>query len=131
MTRKIAVLGDTCLSNHQSSWTSSTCHSFGRAARLIGDHWMLLIVRQLSLNTSLTFTELLLAVRGISTNILSDRLRQLVSEQLLTADQSGADGRKRLYSLTSIGTDLQPVIHLIELWGRKYLATEKAERIRR
>jgi DNA-binding HxlR family transcriptional regulator len=68
------------------------------------------------------FTELMVAVRGISTNILSRRLHQLVYQRVLTVDQSSADGRKQFYSLTPLGADLRPVIRSIELWGREYSA---------
>jgi len=93
-------------------------HSFERASRLIGDHWTLLILRELTLNSSLTFTELLLALRGFSTNILSHRLHELVYQRVLTVDQSSADGRKQFYSLTPIGAGLRAVIRSIDRWGR-------------
>ncbi|PYV76605.1 MAG: transcriptional regulator [Acidobacteria bacterium] len=103
------------------SRSSPHLHSFERASRLIGDHWTLLIVRELTLNHSLSFTELHVALRGISTNILSHRLHQLVSQQLLTVNQCRADGRKQFYSLTPIGAGLRPVICSIDHWGREYL----------
>src|SRR6266567_4620355 len=81
-----------------TSRSSPRLHSFERASRLIGDHWTLLIVRELTLNHSLSFTELHVALRGISTNILSHRLHQLVSQQLLTVNQCRADGRKQFSS---------------------------------
>ena len=86
-------------------------------------HWRpldALIVRELTLNKCLTFTELMVAVRGISTNILSRRLHQLVYQRVLTVDQSRADGRKQFYSLSPIGADLRPVIRSIDHWGREY-----------
>lgn len=119
------------MSQEKINRTSQRFRSFEGAARLIGDHWTLLIVRELTLTSPLTFTELLAAVRGISTNILSHRLHQLVSQQLLNVDQDRADGRKMFYSLTPIGRDLQPVIRSIELWGTKYSATAKVTNPRR
>ena len=115
----------------QTSQNVTRPHAFERASELIGDHWTLLIVRQLMLNRSLTFTDLLLAVRGISTNILSRRLDQLVSQKVLDVDKSRVDGRKRFYSLTPIGADLQPVIRSIDLWSRKYLSAATTAKTRR
>jgi DNA-binding HxlR family transcriptional regulator len=83
----------------------------------MGDHWTLLIVRELTLNKCLTFTELMVAVRGISTNILSHRLHELVYQRVLTVDQSSADGRKQFYSLTPIGAGLRAVIRSIDRWA--------------
>lgn len=97
----------------------------------MGDHWTLLIVRELTLNSSLTFTELLLAVRGISTNILSCRLDRLISQKVVDVDQSRVDGRKRFYSLTPIGADLQPLIRSIDLWSRKYFSVATPANTRR
>jgi DNA-binding HxlR family transcriptional regulator len=105
-----------------TSRSSPRLHSFERASRVIGDHWTLLIVRQLTLNSSLTFTELLLALRGISTNILSQRLHQLVYQRDLTVDQSSADGGNQFYSLSPLGADLRPVIRSINHWGLEYSA---------
>jgi len=95
-------------------------------SRLIGDHWTLLIVRELTLSSFLTFTELHVALRGISTNILSHRLHQLVSQQLLTVNQCTEDRRKQFYSLTPLGADLRPVIRSIELWSREYSTAIRA-----
>jgi DNA-binding HxlR family transcriptional regulator len=102
------------------SRSSLGLHSFERASRLIGDHWTLLIVRELTMNKCLTFTELMVAVRGISTNIVSQRLHQLACQRVVTVDQSSADGRKQFYSLTSIGAGLRPIIRSIDRWGRKF-----------
>lgn len=67
-----------------------------------------------------SFTQLSQAIRGIATNILSDRLRTLVSEGILTVTASESDGRRSLYSLTSKGFDLEPFLVAIELWAKKY-----------
>jgi len=73
--------------------------SFDKGAALLGDRWTLSILRQFSLRSSLSYTELLVAVRGIATNILSNRLRKLVCAGVLAVAPSKSDGRKLLYSL--------------------------------
>ena len=54
------------MSQEKANRTSQR-HPFERVVKLIGDNWTLQIVRALSLNRSLTFTELLAATRRIST----------------------------------------------------------------
>jgi len=93
---------------------------FDKGTALLGDRWTLSILRQFSFRSSLCYTELLADVRGIATNILSDRLRKLVREGILAVAPSNSDGRKLLYSLTSKGFDLGPVLAAIELWSKKY-----------
>lgn len=90
------------------------------AVALLGDRWVLLILCEFGLHSPLSFTQLLEAIPGIATNILSDRLHTLVSEGILAVTPSESDGRKLLYSLTSKGFDLGPVLAAIGLWGKKY-----------
>lgn len=87
---------------------------------LLGDRSVLLILREFALHSPLSFTQLLESIRGIATNILSDRLRTLVSEGILAVTPSESDGRKLLYSLTAKGFELGPVLAALELWGKKY-----------
>ena len=94
--------------------------SFDKAAGLIGDRWMLSILRQFLLRSSLSFTELLAAIRGIATNILADRLRTLRSEGILSATAGRSDARRLLYSFTPKGSNLEPVLEAIDQWGKKY-----------
>ena len=81
---------------------------------------MLLILRRLAPNHALSFTELSASIRGIATNILSNRLHRLVSEGILTVTTTQSDRRKLLYSMTPKGTDTKPVLAAIELWSAKY-----------
>jgi len=67
-----------------------------RALDVIGDRWVLLIVREL-LDGPRRYAELLDGLPGIATNLLVDRLRSMETSGLLTRQQ---DGR---YALTSRG----------------------------
>jgi DNA-binding HxlR family transcriptional regulator len=46
----------------------------------------------------------------VATNILSDRLRILASQGILAVTPSESDGRKRVDSLSSKGSALEPVL---------------------
>jgi DNA-binding HxlR family transcriptional regulator len=94
----------------------------------LGDNWTLLIVREFARRSPLSFTELLEAIAGIATNILSDRLRRLVSEGILAVTPNESDGRKLVYSLTAKGSALDPVLVEIEAWGKQFCSRSQRGR---
>lgn len=93
--------------------------SLSRALDAIGDRWNLLIVRELLIDSRRTH-ELKAALPGIATNLLSDRLRQLV--ELGVVQRTEHPGRKAVtYSLTTFGQGLRaPVLELIR-WGAAFM----------
>jgi DNA-binding HxlR family transcriptional regulator len=106
----------------------SAVSPFKRAAETLGDNWTLLIAREFTRRSPLSFTELLKAIRGIATNILSDRLRMLVSQGILAVTPSESDGRKLVYSLSSKGSALEPVLAELEAWASKYCSPPERDR---
>ena len=89
---------------------------------LVGDKWSLLIIRDMLLFEKTTYNEFLDSSEGISTNILSDRLIKLTEVGLITF--SGTAKRKK-YSLTKMGLDLQPVLQAIAIFGLKHFKKSK------
>ena len=87
------------------------------SVEMLGDHWSLLIIRDMMLCGARTFQEFLKSHEKIATNILSDRLRKLESYGILTAKQDPSDGRKLIYLLTPKGIDLAPVLTEMVLWA--------------
>ncbi len=85
-----------------------------RTLDLVGDRWMLLVVRELHLGP-LRYTDLHRALPGISTDVLADRLGRLVSTALV---EHQSDGR---YRLTGNGGSLRPVLREMLRWGGRYL----------
>ena len=101
---------------------------FTKATEILGDRWTLLIIREFARCNRLSFTELLEAIGGIATNILSDRLRRLIFQGIVGLTRDKSDRRKLVYSLTSKGSALGPVLVEIEAWGKKFYARSKRER---
>jgi len=66
------------------------------------------------------FGEFLRGGEGISTNILSDRLRRLTSVGLVLQSDHPSDGKKFVYRLTEKGVDLAAVLIELTLWGAKH-----------
>jgi DNA-binding HxlR family transcriptional regulator len=87
---------------------------------VFGDRWSLLIVRDMLLRGHTRFQDFLDADEGISTNILTDRLRQLETQQVISRHKDPSDGRQVLYRLTDKGSDLLPVLLAIFVWAEKH-----------
>ena len=84
---------------------------------MLGDRWSLLIIRDMMLQGSRTYKEFLGCYEGIATNILADRLRKLQAYGIIVARPDPKDARKVIYSLTSKGIDLAPVLTEMVLWA--------------
>jgi len=91
---------------------------------MLGDHWSLLIIRDLMVRGLRTFKEFQQSGEGISTNILADRLRKLEASGLITAEPVKKDGRRVNYWLTQKGIDLAPVLLELLIWGARHEQTE-------
>jgi DNA-binding HxlR family transcriptional regulator len=89
---------------------------------VIGDKWTLLIIRDIIFGDRRHFRELLTkSNEGISSNILADRLKTLMSEDILTREDDPTHKQKGIYSLTEKGIALLPILAEMGAWGYKYL----------
>src|SRR5258707_2695928 len=87
------------------------------SVEVLGDRWSLLIIRDMMLRGFRSYKEFLESYERIATNILADRLRKLVAHGIITTEQDPSDGRKLIYSLTTKGIDLAPVLTEMVLWA--------------
>ena len=106
---------------HKKSHCQSTHCPVACALDLIGDHWTLLIIRDLLMWNRHEFSELLEADEGISTNILSDRLKKLQDEGIIDSIPHPASKRRKLIYLTDKGKDLIHVMMDIAVWSNRWL----------
>lgn len=81
-------------------------------ARLVGDRWSLLIVRELLVGAT-RFNEIQRGLPGVSRSLLSGRLRSLERQGLVEHQTDTATGS---YRLTKAGEDLRPVIVALGSW---------------
>ena len=92
------------------------------SVEILGDKWTLVVVRDIALGGRRHFNELLtLSDEGIAANMLSDRLKTLLSHGLLTKAPDPTHKQKSIYSLTEKGIELVPVLAQMAIWGRKHL----------
>ncbi len=88
------------------------------ALDLIGDRWALLIVRELLLGPK-RFTDLRRGLPRISQNVLSQRLDDLESAQVLGQRTLPPPSASTVYELTERGLELETVMTALGRWGAR------------
>lgn len=89
----------------------------GRASRVLGDRWAMLILREAMLGVERF--EAFQARLDISRAALSSRLAILVEAGLLSRDPPGA--KRAVYRLTGAGEALRPIYRDLAVWGTDHL----------
>jgi DNA-binding HxlR family transcriptional regulator len=90
------------------------------ALGLVGERWALLVVLELMRGPK-RYTDLAENLRGIGTNILASRLRDLEAGGVVTKRTLPPPAASKVYELTVYGRDLRPVIRELALWGARTL----------
>ena len=88
---------------------------------VFGDRWTLLIIRDMILHGKKTFSEFSESEEHIATNILSDRLKRLEEDGIVTRSRDPKNGKSYLYALTEKGLGLTPTILEIARWSGKHI----------
>ena len=89
----------------------------GRASRILGDRWVILILREAFLGAE-RFEDFL-PNTGINRAALTSRLSVLVTYGIL--ERVPPEGRPAKYRLTEAGRDLAPMMKTVRDWGEKWL----------
>ena len=89
------------------------------AVAKVGDRWTLLVVEAL-LDRPLRFGELQAAVPRIATSVLSQRLKHLESEGVVTAEAYSQRPLRHTYALTASGQELAGALRLLAGWGAEH-----------
>lgn len=95
---------------------------------VLGDRWVLLICRELSMGDR-RFTDLRAALPGIAPNLLTDRLRSLADEGLVTTAELPPPAARTVYRLTEDGRRVVPVLRALARFGARHLGGEAPEEI--
>ncbi len=97
------------------------CPSFHAAIELIGRRWSGAIVAALTPGP-MRFAELAAAVPGLSDRLLSQRLKELESEGLVSRSVEDGTPVHVSYALTRKGEALEPAITELRSWARRWHA---------
>ena len=95
--------------------------SMARALDLVGDRWVLLVVRELLSQGPCRFSDLRRGLPGIASNLLADRLRDMESVGLIARHDEPPPVAASLIGLTERGRDLSGVVRELTRWGAPLL----------
>jgi DNA-binding HxlR family transcriptional regulator len=97
-----------------------------RALDVVGERWTLLVVRELLFGPK-RFSDLARGLPGMSQNVLSQRLRELVGAGLVERRRMGPPVSGQVYELTERGAALRPVVIELARWGSRIPTTSRAD----
>ena len=86
---------------------------------LIGDKWTVLILRDLMTGTT-RFGELQRSITGVSQKVLTEKLRRMEENGLVTREVFPESPPRVEYTLTDLGRSLSPILDALENWGWDY-----------
>lgn len=90
------------------------------ALAAIGGKWKLIIVYWLA-ESPKHFAALRQLMPSISQKVLTQQLRELVSDQIVQRQPKGAVPAPVEYSLTKYGRSVLPLLEDVRLWGRSHM----------
>lgn len=94
------------------------------AVDLLGDRWILVIVKQMLLEQKSSFKDFTDCDEAIASNILTSKLNQLIAWGLVSKSMLVSNKRSVYYHLTDQGLSLAPIIIELALWGDANLRTD-------
>ena len=94
---------------------------FTSALDIVGDKWLLVIVKQMLFEGKETFKDFTEADEAIATNILTAKLKFLEEAGIIIKTQRPDNKKTNLYLLTDKGLALTPVLVELALWSDKQL----------
>ncbi len=95
------------------------------AARLLGDKWTLILLRDLA-GGPRRFSELEASGEGISPSTLAARLRELEERGLISRTSYNEIPPRVEYALTAKGYDALPVVEALRVYGARWLVPVQA-----
>ncbi|MDP9471257.1 MAG: helix-turn-helix transcriptional regulator [Chloroflexota bacterium] len=104
---------------------SAFCPIYHRAIELIGRRWTGAILRVL-LSGQTRFSDVTAAIPGLSDRLLSERLKELEAEGIVTRTVIPETPVRIEYRLTEKGRALSHVINAVSEWAGKWLGPHGA-----
>ena len=86
---------------------------------LIGSKWKLLILRNLMMRPW-RFNELKKSLEGISQKVLTDSLRSMEEDGLITRTVYPEVPPRVEYALSDLGETMRPILDAMQEWGTNY-----------
>ena len=87
--------------------------------QMIGSKWKLLIMRNL-MARPWRFNELKRDLEGISQKVLTDSLRSMETDGIITRTVYPEVPPRVEYALSDLGESMRPIMKAMEIWGTEY-----------
>ena len=87
------------------------------ALDILGDRWMLVIIKQMLIEDKMTFKDFTESAEAIATGILSTKLKCLQELGIIAKKQLPDNKKSNLYLLTAKGLALTPIIVELSIWS--------------
>lgn len=94
---------------------------FTSALDVVGDKWLLVIVKQMLVESKETFKDFTESDEAIATNILTTKLKFLEQAGLIIKTKRPDNKKTNVYLLTDKGLALTPVLVELAIWSDSYL----------
>lgn len=104
----------------ETTLPTAFCPYFHQAAELIGRRWTAAILRAMLADVR-HFNEIKNTIPDLSPRMLSERLKELESEGVVTRTVIPSTPVRTEYRLTKKGADLIDVVNAIEHWAHDWL----------
>ncbi len=88
---------------------------------ILGDRWILVIIKQMLIEDVETFKDFLERPEAIATNVLTKRLKWLEEIGLITKSRRPDNNKVNYYHLTKEALELAPVIVDLAVWSHNNL----------
>ncbi|TMB65989.1 MAG: helix-turn-helix transcriptional regulator [Chloroflexi bacterium] len=103
----------------QRTYAAQKFCPIARTLDIVGDRWTLLVLRDISLGNT-RYNELIESCSGISTNLLSERLKKLEDRGFVERFFYSDHPPRAEYRLTEKGQDFGEVLRAMYRWGTKH-----------
>lgn len=100
-----------------------------KALDVVGDRWVLLIVRELMTSGPSRYTDLMKGLPGIATNLLADRLREMEQNGIVGREEAVPPVATTLFKLTDRGQALYPVLEELGRWGGRLMGVPQPSNV--
>ncbi len=107
--------------------TKKTSCAVEATLKVIGGRWKVLILRELFRGTQ-RFGQLHRAINGITQKMLTQQLRELEQDGLITRTVYAEVPPRVEYDLTERGQSLKPILAAMHKWGGEFVKEEKKTR---
>ena len=91
------------------------------ALAAVGGKWKMIIVYWLA-ESPKHFAAIRRVMPGISQKVLTEQLRELISDEIVQRQPTGAAPAPVTYSLTDYGQSLLPLVESVRHWGKDHIA---------